>query len=83
MKKRVKDLMPNDSYDAQPLCRKCLEPFGTDMFDDSVWVAAENLYFEVEEVEKHPSGYYVIWGYPYNMTADGNDWVEVREELQI
>ncbi len=75
MLKRVKDLVKGDCYDAWPLCEGQLKPFGTDEMDDSVWTVAECLYFEVEDVEKHPSGYYVIWGQPYNMTADGDEVV--------
>lgn len=77
MLKRVKDLVQGDYYDAAPLCEGCLKPFGAEEFDDSVWVAAECLYFEVDSVEKKPDGGYVIWGEPYNMEADGDEIVAV------
>lgn len=77
MLKRVKDLVAGDCYDALPLCEKCLKPYGTDMDDDSVWVAAENLYFDVESIEKMGNGDYAIFGEPYNMTADGEEVVAI------
>lgn len=77
MLKRVKDLVEGDYYDAWPLCESCLEPYGMNMLNDSAWVAAENLYFEVEKVEKMANGDYAIWGQPYNMTADGDEVVAV------
>lgn len=79
MRRRVKDLVEGDFYDAEPLCENCLKPFGTDELDDSAWVAAENLFFEVEGVEKMANGMYAIWGHPFNMTADGDDLVEIKE----
>lgn len=77
MLKRVKDLTAGDYYDAYPLCEGQLEPFGTDARDDSIWVAAECIYFEVEEVERMRDGNYVIWGEPHNMTANGDEVVAV------
>lgn len=79
MKKRVRDLIEGDIYDAEPICEKCLMPFGSDELDDAAWVAAENVWFEVEGVEKMGNGDYAIWGHPFNMTASGDELVEVRE----
>jgi len=77
VKKRVKDLVEGDVYDAWPLCEGCLEPFGDNVDDDAAWVAAECGYFEVERVEQASNGDYVIWGHPFNMEATGDEMVEV------
>ena len=86
MRIHAKDLQPGDAYDAMPLVEELIKAIRADEYDEldewtvSVREAADNLWFEVEEVKEKVNGGYVVYGHPFNLPASEESIVETRED---
>ena len=87
MRKWIRNLKEGDMFDATPCAKQLLDfegGFGKDSHADSIAIAAENLYFECEEVvsiwENDELVGYVVYAYPHNLCGIKDCLVEIMEE---